>query len=369
MFARINEVQEEYQAKGWMPVLLNLNKGIFRGCIELWCWGLFQLYSFLALILEQIFVGSATGVWLELLCRIVNIERKKQTKAVGTVLFSRIEAAGNVPIPAGRIVKTLPDGSGVVYRFITTAAAVLLDGDLSVAVPVVAEEYGSKANVSAGMITEIVTSIPGVDAVGNLVDWLTSEGADTENDDSLRARYILAWQGNNGCTKYAYESWALSVTGVVAAKIMDQHPRGQGTVDIVIQGTAGVPTAELLAAVDKVIKENVPVNDDELVKGVVSVPLTLAGTLALVHGDPDLIVAQVTQRLNDLFANLQTNEEIDPFRIGDDVILDRIVAVIMAVDGIKQVLWTSPADNIAVSDEGLAILDTANFTTSWAEAA
>lgn len=47
LFARIEAVQDEYAAKGWLPARLNLNKGIARGFIELFAWGLWQLYNFL----------------------------------------------------------------------------------------------------------------------------------------------------------------------------------------------------------------------------------------------------------------------------------------------------------------------------------
>ena len=35
LFARLEEVQEEYQAKGWLPSRLNLNKGVIRGMLEI----------------------------------------------------------------------------------------------------------------------------------------------------------------------------------------------------------------------------------------------------------------------------------------------------------------------------------------------
>ncbi|MDD2853864.1 MAG: baseplate J/gp47 family protein, partial [Desulfuromonadaceae bacterium] len=212
MFDRLTSKQEEYAASGWLPIRLNLNKGIVRGLIELWCWGLWQLYQFLAIILTQAIPDSATGLWLDLHCRSVGITRRPQTKATGTIYLTRLAAGGNVPIPAGRVVRTLPDGTGQVFRFVTQTAAVLADGALEVAVTVEAEEYGAAANVSVGQITEIVTVIPGVDAVENRVGWLTTEGTDSETDEPLRLRYQLAWKQLNGCTKYAYQAWALAVT-------------------------------------------------------------------------------------------------------------------------------------------------------------
>ena len=65
LFERIESVQDEYAAKGWLPARLNLNKGIARGIIELFAWGLWQLYNFLAVIHRQAIPLEATGEWLD----------------------------------------------------------------------------------------------------------------------------------------------------------------------------------------------------------------------------------------------------------------------------------------------------------------
>jgi uncharacterized phage protein gp47/JayE len=185
MFDRLAAAQEEYAAAGWLPIRLNLNKGIVRGLIELWCWGLWQLYQFLALVLSQAFPDTATGAWLDLHCKQVGVTRQPSTRAVGVVHFTRAGIAGNVPIPAGRVVRTKPDGAGRIYRYVTTAAAILPDGAGEIAVAVEAEDYGTAANATAGQICEIVTVIPGVDAVENRVDWLVTEGNDVEQEQRL----------------------------------------------------------------------------------------------------------------------------------------------------------------------------------------
>jgi uncharacterized phage protein gp47/JayE len=363
LFAKITDAQKD----GQLPQMLNLNKGVVRGLIEIWAWGLFQLYQFLQIVLKQVFIESATGLWLELLCRIVDITRKPSTRASGHVHFYRASTSGNVPIPKNRIVKTLPDGMGRVLRLVTTEDAILNEGMTSVAVPVVAEEYGTASNVTVGQITEIATTIPGVDGVENRESWLVSEGADLEEDESLRARYILKWRGNNGCTKYAYEGWARSVPGVLSAKILDQHPRGQGTVDVIVRGTAGIPTEKLITAVDAVVQEEIPVNDDALVRGPGMVNVALSGTLELISGDPSKILHDVENRLRALFSSSSLYENIKPFGIGEDVMMDRMISVVMAVPGIKRIVWASPLGDIPVPEDGLPVLESLNFNTTWAE--
>lgn len=364
MFDRLTAKQQEYAAAGWLPIQLNLNKGIVRGLIELWCWGLWQLYQFLAVILAQAFPDTATGLWLDLHCQQVGITRKPATKAAGTIHFTRIAAAGNVPIPAGRVVRTKPDGNGLVYRFITRAAAILPDGAFEVAVMVNAEEYGSGANATPGQISEISTVIPGVDGVENRLDWLSAEGNDAEGDSSLRARYVLAWQALSGCTKYAYQSWALSVTGVTVATILDQHPRGQGTVDVVLQGTAGIPTLGLVNAVNAVIQAKRPINDDALVKAPLPVPVTMTAELVIAAGDPAAILAEAENRLRALFGGAGM-AGITPFQVGQDATLDRLKQPLMLA-GVKRINPLSPVADVAIAADELAVLESVTLTYVWA---
>ena len=371
MFDRLSEKQEGYVAAGWLPIRLNLNKGIVRGLIELWCWGLWQLYQFLALILKQAFADTATGFWLDLHCKQVNVFRKDPTKSKGTVYFTRLVDGGNVPIPAGRVIKTKPDGNGVVWRFVTTADAVLLAGSLDIAVAVEAEEYGAGANVTAGQITEIVTVIPGVDGVENRAAWLLTEGSDREEDEPLRIRYTLAWAALSGCTKHAYQAWALSVDGVVSASILDQHPRGQGTIDVVIQGTAGLPTAELIAAVDAKINGTVgaddelaPMNDDVLVKGPSPVNIAIVAELVLTAGVPAAILLDAENRARALFGSTVISG-ITPLGIGQDGTIDRLKFPLL-IANVKKINMTSPAADVAVAADEVAVLASIALTYVFA---
>ncbi|MCP3942225.1 MAG: baseplate J/gp47 family protein [Desulfobacteraceae bacterium] len=361
MFARINEVQEEYIQKGWLPALLNLNKGIIRGMIELWSWGLFQLYKFLMIVLGQAFPASATDLWLDLHCKQVGIERKSATKTIGTVWFLRVDTTGNVPIPSGRILKTLPDGAGKVYRFITMEDVVMTDGLSAVAVKVQAENTGAGANVTMGQISEIVTVIDGIDSVENRADWLESEGTDQESNESLFARYQLKWQEGAGYTKYAYQGWALSVAGAEEVAVLDQHPRGQGTVDVIVRGTAGVPTQQVLDKVATAIEAVRHQNDNVQVRGVTPHNILIEGTLQYKPGYiKEEILTAVDQQIRALFDYSAKDKINIPFSIGEDVTLDRLTATAMQVPGVKSTPWAQPLSDTGVSNDGLAFLETLN---------
>ena len=308
----------------------------------------------------------ATDRWLDLHCSQVGVQRQVQTKALGKVNFTREETAGNVTIRKNSIVKTRPDGAGMVHRFVVLDSVVLQDGQESISVNVESEDYGQQANVTPGMISEFSTVIPGVDMVENPDGWLTREAVDNEKNDRLKERYELAWKDINGSTKYAYESWARSVSGVVAAKILDRHPRGQGTVDLVIKGTAGLPTAELIDEVAAVVEANRPVNDDAGVLSPDPVNITITAELVLFSGTPDVILATVENRIHAIFTDPSVLPDVDPIGIGEDLTIDRLTHVIMAVGGIKKINWTFPSGDTPVPDTGLAVLEGINLSYVWA---
>lgn len=371
LFDRLSAKQEEYVVKGWLPIRLNLNKGIVRGMIELWAWGLWQLYVFLAVVLKQAFPDTATGLWLDLHCKQVGVTRKAKTKAVGVVYFTRSGTAGNVPIPAGRVVRTKPDGNGIVYRYVTTAVAILPDGSAEVAVPVKAEEYGQAANATIGQICEIATVIPGVDAVENRDGWLVSEGTDDELDEPLRVRYQLAWKVLNGCTKYAYEAWAMEVSGVVSAKVLDQHPRGEGTVDVVVVGSAGIPTANLLTLVTANIlgtgnnDEKQPINDDVSIYGPIPVPITIEAELELTGGDPAATLETAEERVSALFNVLPVISDIAPLRVGVDPTRD-LLKWAMMLPNVKRINLIAPAVDPSIAADSIAVIESVTLTYVWA---
>lgn len=368
LFERIEAVQDEYAAKGWLPARLNLNKGIVRGIVEIFAWGLWQLYNFLDLIHKQAIPLDSTGEWLDVHAAQVDETRKPATKTRGNVLFLRGEQTGNVRIPAGRIVRTRPDGAGAVYRYVTEAFAVLPEGAESVAVPGVAEEYGQGSNAAAGQIAELVTPVEGIRGVTNAADWLTSEGADKESDASLQRRYELAWKARAGVTRAAYEAAALSVPGVVDVYVADQHPRGEGTVDVVVQGAAGMPTAKLLEAVKTALDNAIVVNHDLQVKAPVPVSVSVRAVLELLSGDADTIRAQAESWIKAMFTYGE-DADIPRFSIGRDVVRDRLASGIVSISGVKRIRWESPQADVEIPADGLAVLAELSLSTVWVEQA
>lgn len=366
LFERIEAVQDEYAARGWLPARLNLNKGIARGIIELFAWGLWQLYKFLEVVHRQAIPLEATGEWLDTHAAQVDEKRKPATKARGNVLFLRGDGTGNIRIPAGRIVRTWPDGKGDIYRYVTDELAVLPEGVASVAVPATAEEYGRRANAAVGQICELATPVEGISGVTNTADWLLEEGADAENDASLQRRYVLTWQSKAGVTRAAYEAAALSVPGVVDVYVADQHPRGEGTVDVVVMGTAGMPTEKLLTDVRAALDAAIVINHDLLVRAPEPVNVTVRAVLELLSGDADAIRAEAESWVRSMFS-YGDDPAIPRFSIGRDVVRDRLASGLVSIAGVKRIRWESPAGDVEIPAGGLAVLEALDLQTIWAE--
>ena len=235
-------------------------------------------------------------------------------------------------------------------------------------IPAASEDYGAAANASAGQICELVTPVEGIAGVTNAADWLTEEGANEETDAQLQERYALAWAANNGCTKHAYKAWALSVPGVTSVSVLDQHPRGQGTVDVVVRGADVLPTEALLTRVRAAIAPNVPINDDWLVKGPEPVPCAIAGEIEYTSGDPEAIRLAAENRIRALFAETSPLSDVAALQIGQDLTLDLLTHTVLAVPGVKRVVWTSPAQTvISVPADGVARLGSLSLTARMAE--
>lgn len=369
LYERIERVQEEYAAKGWLPRRLNLNKGIVRGLLELYSWGLWQLYKFLEIIHTQAIPLSSTGDWLDTHASQVDLTRKSATKAKGNVQFLRGEQSGNIRIPAGRILRTPPDGTGTIYRYVTDVLAVLPDGMDVVSVPVTAEDYGQGGNATAGQICELVTPVEGIGGVTNTADWLTEEGVDEEGDASLRLRYTLAWKSQAGITRAAYEKAALSIAGVIAVYVADQHPRGEGTVDVVVQGAAGIPTASLLEKVRVALEEAIVINHDLQVKAPTPVNITVKAVLEILSGDESDIRLQAENAIRTMFSSSGDDDGLPRFSLGKDVVRDRLASGIINIPNLKRIRWESPADDIVIAPDALPVLASLNLAVEWVEQA
>lgn len=228
---------------------------------------------FLRNFLNNAFVTHASGAWLDLKAADYSKKRKKAQKTQGLVTLSRTDSeAEAVKIGRGHVFKTKKDINGEELRFFALEAAVLQQGARSVDVLVEAEAEGSRYNVPEAQITRSLTFLNGIDEITNGPDWITREGSDTEDDDGLKTRTLRSWSELAARPiEDTFINAAEAVPGVLFAQADCQHPRGQGTVDVIVTGTAGEATEGLLAAVREAVDKIAGAYDNILVKSSVTV--------------------------------------------------------------------------------------------------
>lgn len=264
-----------------------------------------EFKQFLRNFLNNAFVTHASGAWLDLKAADYSKKRKKAQKARGLVTVSRMDAEGDaVKIEKGHVFKTKKDINGEELRFFVLEATVLQQGARAVDVLVEAEMEGSRYNVPEGQITRSLTFLNGIDEITNGADWITREGSDTEDDDGLKTRTLRSWSELAARPiEDTFINAAESVPGVLFAQADCQHPRGQGTVDVIVTGTAGEATEGLLDAVREAVDKIAGPYDNILVKSSVVVPQDIEVVVATDDVSDDAeIKGKVASVLTELLA-------------------------------------------------------------------
>ena len=277
---RRDEIVNELRAEGF--VITNFHSGgIFHTLLMVVLRVEQEVKEFLRGYLNNSFVTHASGPWLDLKAADYSKKRKRAQKAQGLVTLSRDDAeAEAVKIPKGHVFKTTKDINGEELRFFVIEAAVLQKGARAVDVLVEAEMEGSRYNVPEGQITRSLTFLNGVDSISNGADWITREGSDTEDDEGLKTRTLRSWSELAARPiEDTFINAAESVPGVLFAQADCDHPRGQGTVDVIVTGTAGEATEGLLDEVREAVDKIAGPYDNILVKSSVVVPQDIKVTV------------------------------------------------------------------------------------------
>ena len=240
-----------------------------------------EAIELLRVVLNNMFVSHAGGAWLDLKMADYSKKRKKAQKTQGFVTVSRTDMTGEaVKIPKGHVFKSILDINGEELRFFVLEAATLQKGASSVDVLVEAETEGSRYNVPAGQIVRTLTYLGDV-TFSNAEDWIVREGSDTEDDEGRRTRALRSWSELAARSiEDTFINAAEAVQGVLFAQADCDHPRGQGTVDVIVTGTAGEATEGLLDEVRDAVDKIAGPYDNVLVKSSTTVSQDIEVTVS-----------------------------------------------------------------------------------------
>lgn len=225
----------------------------------------------LIILLRVIYVGSfvktASDEWLDNKASDYGKFRKEATKTKGVLTITKIDEDIDLIIPKGYVFKTSSNLAGKEYRFLSTEKNIIPAGQKVGQVPIIAEDVGAAYNVPKLSINQSLVHIENVEKYENLTGWITREGSDREDDESFRNRTLNVWaELSTQPTALKYKNVAESVDGVLYAIVDDMHPRGQGTIDIIIATQNGSASEKLLLDVSNKLEEIKGVYDDVLVK-------------------------------------------------------------------------------------------------------
>ena len=200
-----------------------------------------RLQDFVSTVLDNSFLSTASGIFLDLFGEMLGITRIRDRRATASIedgvvrffvtegtLGSRLPSGspGQGLIPAGTEVST-QDGN---VTFIVTTATVFPVNTRSVFVPVRATESGSSFNVGANQLTVHNLTDPNV-RVSNDVSITT--GSDIETDAEYKYRLSRSMTTKYSANKTAIQIVANSQAGVSRSEIV-QYARGAGTFDVLL---------------------------------------------------------------------------------------------------------------------------------------
>lgn len=269
-------------------------------------------------IINNLFIKHAEGDWLEIKVADVGKKRKEAIKTRGYVTLYRDDYQNALQITKGHMFKTLPDVNGKELKFYVLDTTVIGAGEKSGKVLVEAESPGTGYNVSTGKITVSMIHLDGVVSVSNEEGWLYEEGADIEDLEDLRTRAEDAWSElAERTTEEKMINVSKKVSGVLDVRVDAQHPRGQGTTDIIITSTSGEATQELLKKVENATAYLKGNYDDFLYKSSTIVNVDIKLTLYIAKDASTDGVQQTAEKTIEKFMQLSSREELNCLYMDD----------------------------------------------------
>ena len=169
-------------------------------------------------------VNTKSGTELDAFCNLFGVYRQLGKRATGTVTFYTTGTKSSITtIPMGTQVAVPIGGNNntsAIY-FATMAPAIITAGSVSTDVPVVAVLPGAVANVPAGTITTMVSSLLNVTSINN--NSAITGGTDPESDSQLRNRWTNTAFNNTTGTFGKYVVTALQDQNVSRANAIGQQ--------------------------------------------------------------------------------------------------------------------------------------------------
>lgn len=277
-----------YAATDWEP------GSVQRTILEAIAAGIADLETLRVEIVRGGFLELANGDWLDLVAEnMYSLSRKPAEFARYIVRLTAQTGFGPYTIQPGQLWASTSSG----LRYNNTQGGTLAQGG-TLDLEFRAESPGAQYNVANGAINILNTPLPGV-GISNIA--VIAAGVDRESDDALKLRCRLRWPSlGSGATADAYRFWALSADPTITkVRVLDQNPRGQGTVDVIIWGDGGLG-AGAVAAADAYIQQRRPLTANVQVYAATATTVSITATVTLRSGYLAQTQAEIANKINEL---------------------------------------------------------------------
>lgn len=344
-FEEAEEIRQELEDGGMEPIYFE-NGGIFKTLIMIFLLIKEEFLHLLRYVLMNCYLATAQGTWLDLKAMDYSRIRKKPLRTVGFVTLKRERTGNAIKIPVGYVFKTEMDGTGKEYRFLVEKEQYMQEYETTKKVEVVAETFGEEYNLPAGKIIKSIQHIEGINEIVNEKDWLIREGSSEENDEQFRERVQNWWDElAQYPTAAKVKAIAMNIPGVMNCYVDDLHPRGQGTYDVILIGSAGVPTEELVDEVKKEVAKVQGVYDDiKYIKPSIQTVNISVEIVISMFQEENAIKKEVEQAIEMILKN-------EKGKVLTHIYLAEIIKKIMSIEGVKNVRVTEPSADISTNNK------------------
>lgn len=278
---------------------------------------LYSLYCYGDFILKQAFPQTASSKHLDYHAMLRDIERKKATKAKGTLTFYLSDPReDNVVVDKGSICSV--EGSPYI-QFSTDKVAIIKAGEQSVSVSATALETGEAYNAPAESISVMVNPPLYVSSVINENEFVG--GYDEECDESLRRRILSSYSvPASGVSIQSMSDVVMKIEDIVDCRIENA---GNRKINVYVKTKDGMLAGALIGKIRNALM-------------ITNISACLTSVILAVPDEFDLhIEADVSSGNKNIAEEKIRNavcNYVNSLRIGENLNLNRVACIVSSAD-------------------------------------
>lgn len=294
--------------------------------------GLYELAQLLSIIAQGGFNAYASAAWLTLLARdLYENERRAATFARGSVTLALSSALAGPYTIVPRQLWFAWNGR----RYRNTTGGTLTHPD-TLMLAFEAEGTGAAYNAPDNTLA-LQTPLAGLLVQSSSI---TTQGADAETDESLRARNRGKWGSIGPCANDdGWATFARQASAEVNRVVVLENTPAGGAVRVVVAGIGGALSGPTLTAINTFLAARRPICVAVEAINATAQALTLTGTVRIQSSHPNAAAA-LAQASDAVLAYLGA------VPIGGVVRLSDLYALIEAIPGVESLLLSAPAGDV-----------------------